>query len=121
MQESSLYFYNQLKTDHWDDWLYSQIIKALKFRYIEKKINTGISKSKAFDNLKKLKLQKLLFPRNDNNYFLKSLALPKSTKIKLNLKFNKNLRIYNDIYFSKHRKVITKRNLIKKNKIKRSI
>ena len=118
LQESSLYFYNQLKTDNWDDWLYSQIIKAQKFRYIEKKINTVVSKAKAFDNLKKLKLQKLLFLRNDNNYFLKSLALPKSTKIKLNLKLNKNLRIYNDIYFSKHRKAITKRNLIKKIKSK---
>ncbi len=118
LQESSLYFYNQLKTDNWDDWLYSQIIKAQKIRYIEKKINTVVSKPKAFDNLKKLKLQKLLFLRNDNNYFLKSLALPKSTKIKLNLKLNKNLRIYNDIYFSKHRKAITKRNLIKKIKSK---
>ena len=44
LQESSLYFYNQLKTDHWDDWLYSQIIKALKFRYIEKKIKIKGSK-----------------------------------------------------------------------------
>ena len=53
LQENSLYFYNQLKTDNWDDWLYSKIIKAQKFRYIEKKIYTRVSKPKAFDNLKK--------------------------------------------------------------------
>ena len=69
--------YNQFKTENWEDWLFSKIIKSQKINYKEKNINLKKKLKKNFDNLKKLKLQKTLLPKNNNNYFLKNLALPK--------------------------------------------
>lgn len=111
ISKDSSNFYTQLKTDNWDDWLFSKIIKAQKLKFHEKKINKKRIKQKDFNNFNKLKLQRLLFPQNNNKYFLKNLALPRSLKIKLNLKLNKNLRFYNDINFRKNKKILLKRNL----------
>ena len=38
ISEDSSNFYTQLKTDNWDDWLFSKIIKAQKLKFHEKKL-----------------------------------------------------------------------------------
>ena len=118
VQDDTKNFFDQLQTEKWDDWLFSNIIKSQNFNFKEKKINTKKKKKKDFNNLDKLKLQKLFFSKNNNKYFLKNLALPKILKLKLSLKLNKNFRFYNDIYFKRSDNIIAKRNLFKKIKAK---
>jgi len=125
LKDDSKSFFTQMKTDEYDDWLFSKIIKAQNFKFYEKKINKNKKKYKDFDNIKKLKLQKLLFPENNNKYFLINLALPKFLKMKLNLSLNKNLRIYNNINFKRGSDISSKRNLFQliktKNKFEKFI
>mgnify|MGYP001166619722 FL=1 len=111
LKDDSQSFFTQMKTDEYDDWLFSKIIKAQNFKFHEKKISKNKKKYKDFDNIKKLKLQRLLFPKNNNKYFLINLALPKFLKLKLNLLLNKNLRVYNNIDFKKGVDISSKRNL----------
>ena len=110
--------YNQFKTENWEDWLFSKIIKSQKINYKEKNINLKKKLKKNFDNLKKLKLQKTLLPKNNNNYFLKNLALPKKIKLRLNLNLNKNVRFHNELNFKRQVNNSSKRNLFQSIKTK---
>ena len=118
LKEDSQSFFTQMKTEEYEDWIYSKIIKNQKYKYFEKKINKKKKKQKNFDNLQKLKLQQLLFPKNNNNYFLTNLAFPKLFKVKLNLKLNRNIKFYNNISFKKSEKISPKRNLFQTIKTK---
>ncbi len=112
LQEDSKDFFYQLKSDKWDDWLYSKIIKAQKLNFIEKKVNIKKKFKADFDNISKLQLQNF-FPATGNKYFLKNVVLPKFLKLKLNLILNKNISFYNDINLRKNKIVSEKRNLFK--------
>ena len=118
LKDDSKSFFTQMKTDEYDDWLFSKIIKAQNFKFYEKKISKNKKKYKDFDNIKKLKLQRLLSPKNNNKYFLTNLALPKFLKLKLNLLLNKNLRVYNNINFKRGGEISSKRNLFQSIKTK---
>ena len=107
-------FYNQFISDKWDDWLYSRIIKAQHLNFIEKKVNLKKKKQKEFNNFKYLRIHKLLFPKNNNKYFLKNITLPKYIKLRLNLKLNKNIRFLNNLNFKRYGPLSLKRNLFEK-------
>ena len=118
IQEDTQSFFNQLRTNQWDDWLFSKVIKVQNLKFNEKKINIKKREERDFNNLNKLKIEKLFFPTNNNKYFLKNLALPKILKLKLNLKLNKNLRFYNDINFKRYGNISIERNLFQTIKAK---
>jgi putative transferase (TIGR04331 family) len=119
LQEDTKSFFYQLRTDEWDDWLNSRIIKAQNLDFVEKKIYTKEKYKKDFDNLNKLKFQKF-FQIPDNKYFIKNIVLPKLIKIKLSLNLNKNIGLYNDISFRKNKNFSNKRNLFELIKCKDS-
>ena len=111
LKNDSKSFFTQIKSDEYDDWIYSKIIKAQKFRFYEKKSGKNKKKCINFDNINYLKLQKLLLPNNNNKYFLINLAFPKFFKVKLNLLLNKNYRIYDNFNFKRSDDISIKRNL----------
>ena len=112
--EDTKSFYDQLKTDLWDDWLFSQIIKYQKIEYYEKKIKTYKKFFNNSNNFKNLKLQKFFLKKNKDEYFLKSLELPRFLKVKLNLHLNKNITIYNNLKLKRNLDFWTERDLFKK-------
>ena len=113
LKDDSQSFYTQMKSDEYDDWLTSKIIKAQNLKFYEKIVNKKRKKSKSFSNLKKLKLYKILFPNNYSKFFLINLTLPKFLKVKLNLILNKKIRIYNRINFQTDDNISSKRELFR--------
>jgi len=64
--------------------------------------------------LSNLKTHKLLFPTNDNKYFIKNVSLPKYIKLKLHLKLNQSIRFPNSLNFKRYGPLSLKRNLLEK-------
>jgi putative transferase (TIGR04331 family) len=108
--EEALYF---LRTDEWDNWMISEIIKNQKLDFIEKiaATNTNKNKNKNKNNLKKLKIQKLIFPQNNKKYFLKDLMLPRYFKFMLNLKLGQTPWVYSDLIIEYDKKISTARKI----------
>ena len=100
-----------LHTEDWNNWIFSEIIKNQKLDFIEKTVATNINKNKKKSNLKKLKIQKLLFPQNNKKYFLKDLMLPRYFKFILNLKLGQTAGIYSDLIIEDDKKISTARKI----------
>jgi len=79
-------FLKMLKTDDWNDWMVSEVIKFNNLKCYERKINKIILKKKIKENINYIKFFNFFFPKNYNKIFLKSLNLSKTLKIGLNFK-----------------------------------
>ena len=108
--EEAIYF---LRTDEWNNWIFSEIIKNLKLDFTVKILNTNINKVKKKSNLKKLKFQKLFTPQNNQKYFLKNLSFSRYYKFRLNLKLGQMAKTYNDLVIEDNKKISYTRKIFK--------
>tara|TARA_Y100001936_G_scaffold250156_1_gene302236 strand:+ start:93 stop:1487 length:1395 start_codon:yes stop_codon:yes gene_type:complete len=122
IQNSSNDFFKILKSNEWNDWIFSEIIREFnipnsKIKVIKKnKIEFKSSNS----NLTSLKFKYLLSIKNKNDYFIKSLEMPRLEKLKLHFLLRQIFFKYNDLKLDNF-KVTKKRfklNIFKKTRSK---